>query len=187
MAHAQRPGAKARNRAARNEGLFYHFRPMEQFHTIAERISGYDQFRHAPAGRQRSTSQGHAMPRRFQPGCHGLQRCRIRDFPAKGTEPIMRIGADNHALAPIIHAEGDFGCGFFGEHQAKQTRAEASPIIHLACAQFQIAQCGNGHGAFPFTRPSSCREEQGSARAMAARCFALQSTATPAARAFSTI
>jgi hypothetical protein len=149
MAHAERPGAEPRDRAAGLERLARGLGAVEDFEPVALRIGEHHEILDAAFVRKRARAARRLDAGRFQPCRESFERGGVAYLPAEERDTFAAVFADDHALLAIIHAQRQALAAALDELHPQKTGAEGSPILERFCANTDIAESLNVHGRPP--------------------------------------
>src|SRR5262245_50877020 len=107
MAHAERPGAEARDVAAGLERLARALRAVEHFEPIAEWIGEGDQVLHTALVGERARAARHVNAMGFETRGKAIERGCVSHLPAEKPNAFATVRSDQQPLLAVVHAEGE--------------------------------------------------------------------------------
>ena len=120
MAHAERAGAEAGDRAAGLERIGRGLGAVEDFEPVADRVGEHDQVLDpALVGeRARAARDLHAVV--FQMRRERIERRRVGDLPAVERRAFVCVGVDDDALLAVVHAERERAAALVDQLHAEE-------------------------------------------------------------------
>ncbi len=157
VAHAERPGAKAGNRAPGLERIACGLGAVKDFDPVAERIGQHDQLSHPALVGQRPSAARDRHARLLEPGGKPVEGGGVGDFPAEEGDALTPILGDDDALLAVVHAQRKRFRAAVDELHAQKPGAEAGPVLERLCANADISEALNLHGRAPQSGFDACR------------------------------
>src|SRR2546421_10157674 len=130
MAHAERPCAKARDRATGTKRLGRDLRSMKCFQPVAKRVSEYDEIAHAPLVREYTGTARDLHAGALQLVGERIERGAIGDFPAVERHAVASRIHD-YALLAVIHAQRERRAALLDQLHAEKTRGVTRPVFEI--------------------------------------------------------
>ena len=149
VAHAERPGAEARDRAAGLERIARGLGAVEDFEPVAERIGKHDEVLDAAFVGKRARAAGNLNPGLLQPRGKMIERGGVAHLPAEESDALAAVFADDDALLAIVHPQREAFAAPVDELHAQEFGAEARPVLERFRANADIAETLNVHGRPP--------------------------------------
>ena len=136
----ERPGAEARDRAARTERRLVDLGAVEGLQPVAVGIVEGDQRAHAPRIGQRLRLGGDGDAGALQLRRQRIERCAVGDLPAEEARAVAHGAVDHDALLAVVHPEGEQGIAALDRLEAEQVGAELPPVVELVRPEAGISQ-----------------------------------------------
>ena len=155
VAEAERAGAEAGNRTARDKRRLVDLGPVKCLEAVAGRIAKRNQAANAPVIGERLRFGDDVDLCLFQPCCQRRQRGGIRDLPAEETRAVRHRAVDDDALLAVVHPERQQRRAALDRLQADQPGPELPPIVQIGRAEPDISQSLHRHRAPPLLSISS--------------------------------
>ena len=131
VAHAERAGAEAGDRAAGLERIAGDFGAVKDFEPIADRIGKHDQVPDAAFVGERARAARQLEPWLFQMRGERIERRRIRHLPAEEARRVARVRMDHEALLAVVHAERERAAALVDQLHAEEPRAVGRPVFQV--------------------------------------------------------
>ena len=140
VAHAERAGAVAGDRAAGLERIGRGLGAMERFEPVADRIGEHDQVLDPALIRQRPRAARDFHAVLFQMRRERIERRRVGNLPAVERRAFVFVGVDDDALLAVVHAQRQRAAALVDQLHAEKVGAVSRPILEVLGADTDIAQ-----------------------------------------------
>ena len=157
MAHAERAGAEAGDRAAGTEWFIGYLGAVECLETIAGRVGERDQGADETLVRESRGFARHRHTCAFQ-ACGQRVECRgVGDLPAEIALSLGQGAVHHQALLAVVHAERAHAGATVHRLHAQPTGGVVRPVVKFVRADAEIAERLDRHGWVPPCRILSWR------------------------------